>query len=222
MRVSSPLQGRSLALPIVFNEEGQSRAIEPEAFHAQPPTDGELMIRLSANDSTALELLFDRYSRLVLGIAVRILHDYGEAEEVVQEAFFHVFRKARLFDSSKGTVKGWIAQIAYHRTLDQKSYLVRREFYRGTDIDCLDDTLMGATDLDREIGARLDRARIEKALDELPVLQRQTLELFYFEGLELREIGVKLNEPLGNVRHHFYRGLERLRKNTFVQTLREK
>jgi len=211
-----------LALPIVFNQNGQNRAIASETLEAQPPSDDELMSRLAANDSNALELLFDRYSRLVLGIAVRILHDYGEAEEVVQEAFFHVFRKAKLFDSSKGTVKGWIAQIAYHRTLDQKSYLVRREFYHGTNIGWMDDTLSGGTDLDREIGARLDRVRIERALDDLPEIQRQTLELFYFEGLELREIGEKLNEPLGNVRHHFYRGLERLRKNTFLQMLREK
>jgi RNA polymerase sigma-70 factor (ECF subfamily) len=52
-------------------------------------------------------------------------------------------------------------------------------------------------------------------------MQRLTLELFYFEGLDLREISEKLNQPLGNSRHHFYRGLERLRKSAFVQRLRE-
>ena len=206
---------------IVFKRNGQSRASASATLEPQPPTDDELMVRLTANDANALQVLFDRYSRLVLGIAVRILHNYGEAEEVVQEAFFRVFQKAKLFDSSKGTVKGWIIQIAYPRALDQKSYLVRRDLYRRTDIGCLDDALLGETDLDREIGARLDRVRIEKALGELPEIQRRTLELFYFEGLKLREIGEKLNEPLGNVRHHFYRGLERLRKNAFVQMLRE-
>jgi RNA polymerase sigma-70 factor (ECF subfamily) len=85
----------------------------------------------------------------------------------------------------------------------------------------LDDTLLGRTDLDREIGSRLNRAQLQRAFEELPHMQRVTLELFYFEGLDLREISEKFNQPLGNTRHHFYRGLERLRKSAFVQNLRE-
>ena len=69
------------------------------------PGDEELMVRLQASDSTALGLLFDRYARLVLGIALRVLRDYGEAEDVVQEVFFHVFQKASLFDPLKGSCK---------------------------------------------------------------------------------------------------------------------
>jgi len=220
--VGTPVQGRGLTFPIAFNRDGASRTRVPVAVQTKSPSDDELMVRVAESDSNALGVLFDRYSRLIFGIAVRILHDYGEAEEVVQDAFFHVFQKAKLFDSSKGSVKGWILQIAYHRALDQKSYLVRRDFYRSTEIGCLDDTLLGETDLDREIGARLNHARVAEALEELPEIQRRTLELFYFEGLELKEIADKISEPLGNVRHHFYRGLERLRKNAFVQTLREK
>ena len=220
--MGTPVQGRGLTLPIVFNRPGAGRTRVAAAIQTKSPSDDELMVRVAESDSNALGVLFDRYSRLVFGIAVRILHDYGEAEEVVQDAFFHVFQKAKLFDSSKGTVKGWILQIAYHRALDQKSYLVRRDFYRSTEIECLDETLLGDTDLDREIGARLNHVRVAEALEELPEIQRRTLELFYFEGLELKEIADKISEPLGNVRHHFYRGLERLRKNAFVQTLREK
>jgi RNA polymerase sigma-70 factor (ECF subfamily) len=220
--VGTPVQGRGLTFPIAFNRNGASRACLPVAVQTKSPSDDELMVRVAEIDSNALGVLFDRYSRLVFGIAVRVLHDYGEAEEVVQDAFFQVFQKAKLFDSSKGTVKGWILQIAYHRALDQKSYLVRRDFYRSTEIGCLDDTLLGDTDLDREIGSRLNHVRVAEALEELPEIQRRTLELFYFEGLELKEIADKISEPLGNVRHHFYRGLERLRKNAFVQTLREK
>lgn len=180
------------------------------------------MARLQASDSAALDLLFGRYARLVLGIALRILDDYGEAEDVVQEAFLYLYQKAFLFSSAKGTARAWIIQIAFHRALDKRMYLGRRGFYLGTEIDSLDDTLLGETDLDREIGAKLDRAQLEKAFEELPALQRRTLELFYFEGLELREIAEKLAEPLENVRHHYYRGLERLRKSTFVRKLREK
>ncbi len=179
-----------------------------------------MIARLQSNDSSALEILFDRYSRLVLSIARGIVRDSGEAEDVVQEAFFYLYKKSGLFDGSKGSVKNWILQIALHRALDRKAHLARRGFYAGTDIGSLDDTLLGETDLDREIGARLNRVQLEKAFQQLPEIQRLTLELFYFEGLELREISEKLNEPLGNSRHHFYRGLERLRKSAFVQKLR--
>ena len=86
----------------------------------------------------------------------------------------------------------------------------------------MSEVLSSATDLDREIGSRLNRAQLEKAFQDLPTMQRRTLELFYFEGLQLCEITDKLDEPMGNIRHHFYRGLDRLRKSAFVQRLREK
>lgn len=185
-------------------------------------TDEELMGRLKTNDAAALHFLFDRYSRLVLSIALRILRDYGEAEEIVQETYCYLYQKAALFDAAKGTAKGWIVQVAYHRALDRRAHLARRGFYLGTDVGSLDDTLLGETDLDREIRSKLNRAHLEKAFEELPERQRRTLELFYFEGLELREISEKLKEPLENIRHHYYRGLEKLRKSAFVQKLREK
>jgi RNA polymerase sigma-70 factor (ECF subfamily) len=157
---------------------------------------------------------------MVYRIARGVLRDSGEAEDVVQEAFFHLYKKAALFDAAKGTAKNWILQVALHKALDRKAHLARRGFYVGTDVGVMGDTLLGRTDLDREIGAKLDRVQLEKAFEELPGTQRMTLELFYFEGLELREISERLNEPLGNTRHHFYRGLERMRKSVFVQKLR--
>jgi RNA polymerase sigma-70 factor (ECF subfamily) len=110
--------------------------------------------------------------------------------------------------------------VAFHRSLDKKSYLARRGFYFGTEIDSAEDTLLGTTDLDREVGARLNRAKLEEAFAELPHVQRRTLEMFFFEGMEMREIAETLSESLGNVRHYYYRGLERLRKTAFVRKLR--
>ncbi len=178
------------------------------------------MAGLQAKDANALEALFGRYSKLVSGIAFRILRDYSEAEEVVQEAFLYVFKKSALFDPGKGGAKAWIVQIAYSRALDRKAHLSRRGFYVGTEIESLDDTLIGKTDVEREIGAKLDVARLQRAFEDLTQMQRRTIELFYFEGLELREISERLHEPFNNVRHHFYRGLERLRKSPSVQRLR--
>jgi RNA polymerase sigma-70 factor (ECF subfamily) len=150
------------------------------------------------------------------------LRDRGEAEEIVQEVLFFVYRRANVFDASKGSAKAWIVQRAYHRSLNRRVYLGRRGFFAGTEVDSLRDTLSGDADVEREVGAKLSRAQLEKAFKQLPEMQRRTLELYYFEGLELREISEKLNEPLGNVRHHYYRGLERLRKSAVVRKLREK
>jgi RNA polymerase sigma-70 factor (ECF subfamily) len=185
-------------------------------------SDEEAMVRLQERDRGAVEVLFHRYSRLVFSIALDIVHDRGDAEDVTQEAFFYIYQKADLYDPARGTVKGWILQVAYHRALDRRAYLHRRPFNSGTDIESLGDTLVGDTDLDREVGITLSRIQLEKAFQELPELQRRTLELFYFEGMKLREISKVLNEPWGNIRHHFYRGLEGLRKSAFVERLREK
>lgn len=217
--MSSPPNGRALDFPVVWGHS-RDRVIEPPV-EGRSPTDEELMASLQAKDSEALELLFARYSRLVFGIAFRILNDHSESEEVVQEAFFYIYRKAVLFDPVKGSAKGWVVQIAFSRARDRKAHLSRRGFYAGTDIDSLDDTLQGRSDVEHEIGVRLDFSQLQCAFEDLTHLQRQTLEMFYFEGLALREIGERLHEPFGNVRHHFYRGLERLRKSPAVKRLRE-
>jgi RNA polymerase sigma-70 factor (ECF subfamily) len=218
--MSSPPQGRALTFPIAWSRSQETSVPSPKAAGDRSPSDEEVMARLQSNDSGALEILFGRYARLVLAIARGIVRDSGEAEDVVQEAFFYLYKKSMLFDEAKGSAKNWIIQIALHRALDRKSHLARRGFYAGTDIGALGDTLLGETDLDREIGAKLNREQLERAFEQLPEMQRATLELFYFEGLDLREISEKLHQPLGNSRHHFYRGLERLRKSAFVQRLR--
>ncbi len=218
--MSSPPQGRALTFPIAWGRSQELSAPVTKVAGDHFPSDEEVMARLQSNDSAALEILFGRYCRLVLAIARGIVRDSGEAEDVVQDAFFYVYKKSMLFDGSKGSAKNWIIQIALHRALDRKSYLARRGFYTGTDIGGLGDTLVGETDLDREIGAKLNRVQLRRAFEQLPEMQRLTLELFYFEGLDLCEISEKLNQPLGNSRHYFYRGLERLRKSAFVQRLR--
>jgi RNA polymerase sigma-70 factor (ECF subfamily) len=218
--MSSPPNGRALALPVVWGSTREP-ALSLPVVEVRSPSDEEVMSSLQAKDSKALELLFDRYSGLVFGIALRILNDHSEAEEVVQEAFFYIYQKALIFDPLKGSAKGWVVQVAFSRARDRKAHLSRRGFYSGTDIDSLDDTLLGQNDVEREIEARLDFSQLQCAFEDLTHMQRQTLEMFYFEGMELREISERLHEPFGNVRHHFYRGLERLRKSPAVKRLRE-
>src|ERR1700730_16754737 len=100
--MSSPPNGRALALPVGWGSTRES-ALSLPVVEVRSPSDEELMSSLQTKDSKALELLFDRYSRLVFGIALRILNDHSEAEEVVQEAFLYIYQKALLFDPLKGS-----------------------------------------------------------------------------------------------------------------------
>jgi RNA polymerase sigma-70 factor (ECF subfamily) len=195
---------------------------QAEELGSVPPTDEALMALLKLGDADALRVLFSRFSRLVMGIALRILRDRGEAEEIVQDVFVYLHGKAGLYDAAKGAARQWIVQLAWHKSLTRREYLGRRAFYVGTDLDSPVDTLLGGTDLDREVESRLNRAQLEKAFEELPEGQRRTLALFFFEGLELREVSEKMNESLSNIRHYYYRGLQRLRKNSSIQKMREK
>jgi len=219
--MSSPLNERALALPVIWGAGRQDSIATPQPVEVRLPSDEELMVGLRVEDAKALDLLFGRYSRLVFAIALRTLNDRSEAEDVVQEVFFNLYQKAMLYDSARGTVKGWVVQIAFSRARDRRAYLSRRGFYSGTDVESLHDTLVGQTDVEHDVGVRLDFSHLRCAFEELTTIQRRTLELFYFEGLELREISERLREPFGNVRHHFYRGLDRLRKSPAVKRLRD-
>src|ERR1700722_18725719 len=219
--MSSPPNGRALAFPVIWGTGRDNSVVAPQPVEVRSPSDEALMVGICAKDPEALDLLFSRYSKLVFGVALRILNDRNEAEEVVQETFLYLHQKAILYDCAKGSAKGWVVQIAFSRAKDRKAHLTGSGFYAGTDIESLAATLGSAGDVEHEVGVRLDSSHLQCAFEELTVIQRQTLELFYFEGLELREISERLHEPFGNVRHHFYRGLERLRKSPAVKRLRD-
>lgn len=173
----------------------------------------------AATDSIEnLEVLFARYSRLVLSTAWRVLGNSSDAEEVLQDVFLYVYRHAELFDPAKGTLKAWLVHITFCRALDRKLHTARRRFLPSTEIDLL--TVRGQTDVEEQLEAKLKRNYLDRALAGLSQMQRQTIECFYFEGLPLREISENLGEPLGNVRHHLYRGLKRLRKSSLLHQLR--
>jgi RNA polymerase sigma-70 factor (ECF subfamily) len=213
--MSSLTRGRVATFPVLLEEPS------PSQRSSLSVSDEEAMARLQRRDYGALTLLFDRYSKPVFAVGLRILRDVGEAEDLVQEVFTYLYQRAVLFDPQKGSAKGWIVRAAFHRALDRRSYLARRFFYVGTDLSAVGDTLTGEADLEREAGARLSREQLRRAFGELSEKQRRTLELFFFEGLELAEIAKKLDEALGNVRHYYYRGLDKLRKSVFVVSLQD-
>jgi RNA polymerase sigma-70 factor (ECF subfamily) len=210
-----------LHLPILWTREKRAVAsADLREMKVKLTSDEALMEVLKGNNPHALAELFLRYSRFVFSIGLRILQDAGEAEEIVQEVFLYLYQKANQFDQSKGSAKGWIAQITHSRSIDRRKFLQRRYFYAGTDVEDFTDTLAGAHDVHRELVAKWNLDQLQIALGELPDRQRRTLEMFFFEGLELKEIAERLGESLENVRHYYYRGLQKLRKNDTVRKLK--
>jgi RNA polymerase sigma-70 factor, ECF subfamily len=175
-------------------------------------TDEDLLSRIGFHSKDALALLFRRHRRAVLNVAERILRDASEAEDICQEVFLLLFEKAKLFDPSKGTASSWIIQVAYHRAMNRRQYLAHRQHYNTQE---LDEEQIGGTRQPLFIDEMTARNMLTRLREQLSAEQRETLELHFFEGYSLREIAEKTNQTLGNVRHHYYRALERLRANLF-------
>src|SRR5258708_2581589 len=179
--------------------------------------DEEVMAHVQGGHDDALAVLFDRYHRLVISIAFRILRDQGEAEEVTQMVFLEIYRAAAQFDPSRGTCKAWLLQYAYHRSMNRRKYLNRRRFYEQ-----LDEQGVASAAENVQAGTRCAPGGGQLVLQELRMLVHQglgslnreqcrALQMAYFEGMSLQEVADRTGESFGNVRHHYYRGLSRLR-----------
>jgi len=207
--------GRSVPFP---TESGRRARVSQHAGIPRLPlaTDEQLFARLGDGDREALGVLFDRYARLVLRIGLRTLHDNGEAEDLVQDVFLELYEKAKKFDANRGSARTWLIQIAYRRAFDRRAYLSRRGFYNGTEMTGWRNTYEGAGVLEEQIDSRVSGEQIRAAFAGLSESQRLTLQMYFFEGLNFREISARMGESLENTRHYYYRGLERLRRAVAV------
>jgi RNA polymerase sigma-70 factor, ECF subfamily len=171
-------------------------------------SDEELMGKVSFGNHDALAVLFDRYHKLVFDVAVRILRDPGEAEEVVQIVFLDIFRAVANFDPAKGILKVWVLQYAYHRTLHRKRHLISNHFYRWENLEVAIEIGSG-----RALwGESAEAIRLaEEMLGNLKPRQRKVIEMTYYEGLTAEEIARRLGESPHVVRHDVRRSLAALR-----------
>jgi RNA polymerase sigma-70 factor (ECF subfamily) len=183
-------------------------------------TDGELMARLQAGCNDALAVLFERYHRLVLSIARKIVRDPGEAEDVMQSVFLEIFRSVAQFDPVKGTTKVWILQYAYHRAINRRQNLNARKFYDQTNLDEVETRLSETASKLGGFTQHELKYLLRQGLATLNGPQKEVLELASYNGLSMREIANKMGDSLSNVRHHYYRGLQKLR--SFVRRTPEK
>lgn len=161
------------------------------------------MERVRSGDANAFELLYDRYHRLVHGVALRVLADPGGAEDVTQSVFLKIWSNPQLFRD--GSFGAWISRVARNRALD----LARS---RATHVqDELGDLREGNNALEDFALARMDGERARQALEHLPPEQREPIELGFFGGATQEQIARQTGLPLGTVKTRIRTGLRRLR-----------
>ena len=182
--------------------------------------DAELIARIAQQDATAFEQVYDRYAGQALGFAMRIIAERAVAEEIVQEAFWRVWKRASSFDAQRGNLATWLMGIVHHLVVDE---LRRRRGQTPTGGDDLDSDFIGnlasgAAGAPEQVWDSLRRAQIREALAALPEAQRSVIELAYFEGYTHQEIAEKLKEPLGTI--HTRARLALLRLRTLLADLR--
>ncbi len=178
-----------------------------------------LMASICNGDKEALACLFRRYARVIRGVAYRVLRDTSEADDLLQDIFLLINRKCGMFDASRGPARFWILQMTYHRAIARRRYLNSRHFYTRVDIDEAEREL--AVPANGSLGAEalMGNSHLKNIFEALSEDQRETLQLFFVEGYTLAEIATKLNQTRGNVKHHYFRGLEKLRKHLFDSKL---
>jgi RNA polymerase sigma-70 factor (ECF subfamily) len=200
------------------DEHSQDSGPALQLHEAETPVPDETLIaQICLGNKEALADLFRRYARIVRGVAYRVLRDASEADDMLQDIFLLVHRLGGTFDSSKSPARFWILQMTYRRAISRRRYLTSRHFYTRLDLDQAADQL-------GDEGTKRGRpeASIDETIDRKDVLQswfaelsesqRQTLHLFFFEGYTFEEIAAKLGQTVGNARNHYYRGLDKLRK----------
>ncbi len=175
-------------------------------------SDEALMAMLRDGEQDAIGCLFRRHARTIHTVGKRILNDPGEAEDLVQEVFLYVFRKRDLYDSSKGSARSWLIQIAYTQAFLRRRKLKSLGLYAAVPGgDC--NSHPSELTYDRSVEALFGRNRWKAILDDLTGDQEQVLKLHFFEGYTFAEIADRLGQTYSNIRNHHYRGLEKLRKH---------
>jgi RNA polymerase sigma-70 factor (ECF subfamily) len=184
-------------------------------------SDETLISEVCLGSREALAILFGRYARLVRRVALRVLKDASEADDLLQDIFLLIHRLSGTFDGSKGSAQSWIVQVTYRRAISRRRYLNSRHFYTQVELD--DQSFEVAEPrserFDHPIDQILAELDLQKMFGTLSEDQQNTLRLHFIEGYSLDEIAKLLGQTKGNVRHHSFRGLERLRKQIFGSKL---
>jgi len=180
--------------------------------------DATLASQVADGSAAALEVLYDRYSRIVLSFATRMLGDRQSGEELLQEVFLRAWQQAHNYSAGRGSFATWLLSITHNMSIDE----IRKRRRRPQRADSADPVLMLTNVTDQspsvEESAELSALRetMSRAIQTLPDAQRRAIELAYYRGLTQREIAEELDEPLGTIKTRMRLGLRKLRD--FLET----
>jgi RNA polymerase sigma-70 factor, ECF subfamily len=168
--------------------------------------------RMASGDREALAEVYDRHARPIYSLALRILQDQAEAEDIVQEVFAQAWRQASRYDQGRGNVAAWLLTLARSRAIDRLRARRARPELAPEERAIVDmpDRAVGA---DVQLVSEQEAARVRDALHQLPLVQRVALELAYYEGLTHTEIAARLEQPLGTVKTRIRQALIKLRES---------
>jgi RNA polymerase sigma-70 factor (ECF subfamily) len=181
---------------------------ETGLMNSPPPStqdDAALLARVQSGDESAMASLFDRYSKVVYSVALRVLRDPSSAEDVLQEVFMQIWRNPDGFVATKGSLGGWLAVVSRNRSIDA---LRRKRPTEQVDDMALASNYNLANEAERN--SLMEKARSVIVL--LPIEQRKTLEMAFFDGLTHSEIAEMTGDPLGTVKTRIRSALISLRK----------
>jgi RNA polymerase sigma-70 factor (ECF subfamily) len=181
----------------------------PDAADAlEPSRDGELLRRVARGDVAALRVLYDQHAPRAMAIALRVLRNQQEAEDVVQETFLELWRRSAQFDAGRADAAAFIATITYSRAIDrQRASATAGRARQRVATEDRSAAFMSPAEQAQE---RRDAVRVATALRTLPSKQREIIELAYFEGLSQREIAAKTGSPLGTVKTRVKLAIDKL------------
>lgn len=184
-------------------------------FRLQPPNeDWAGWVRDAATgDQSALAKLYDSTSRMVYGLILRIVSNTHTAEEVLLDVYLQIWRKAETYSPSKGTVLAWLFTIARSRAIDALRSRASRESGRQDPLDTVAAAVDRAPSPEENSAIAQRRHYIQKCLAEIPVDQREAIELAFFRGLSHSEIAETLKQPLGTIKTRVRLGMARLRES---------
>jgi RNA polymerase sigma-70 factor (ECF subfamily) len=179
--------------------------------------DAALVSLLLQKDVSAFEKLYDKYSRVVYSLVLRIVQQSGLAEEVVQDVFLQLWRNSTLYDAARGPFFPWLITLARNRALDTLRLKSERQRRMENQTDKLF-SVVAAPQYEKELDEKRRAERVRSLVGELNPQQKRVIELAYFQGLSHSEIAAELKEPLGTVKSWIRNGLMRLREGLQATT----
>ncbi len=176
------------------------------------PTDEQLIAAICKGEESAIEVLYERYHRYVYALAYRILHDPLASEDIVQDAFLSIWRKASSYQAQNGSVQSWIQAIVRHRAIDKIRASAHRDYqWTPLQADNEQDPPSEEPDVWEQAWQSEQHRIIHEVMEQIPGEQRMVIELAYFGGLTHAEISEQYQIPLGTVKGRMRLGLQKMK-----------